>query len=217
MLGARYLKTCRTIFKCMKTREECLSLACIDSQPTHHHTASEPQLCWHCCHPYETTTIRLPVRYDDRRDQWTYIGQFCSWGCAKGHAIDAQRLDWCALLASLKRRTIGKYVPTTPAPPRRLLSSFGGTIPLKKFRSMSDDNIVVSTLPERMVPLEVITKQRKVLPRSKHPQQTVDHTVSFEAQSNEPVQKTMLRLKRPHASRTPIKPGGLDMFLKSKS
>ena len=137
----------------MLTREECLVL-CISTVPI-----TEPdddaqvvdQWCWHCCHTIPGMVIPLPVAYDDRKHSYTYMGQFCSWGCAKGYALDLQRMEWGHLLAMLKRQVIGKRCPTVPAPPRRCLQVFGGSMTLEEFRSKSNEGIIVGQLPRRMM------------------------------------------------------------------
>lgn len=192
----------------MRTREECLALCLQQQHDTSHHEASDDRWCWHCCHPIPGMRIPLPIAYDDRTMSWTYVGQFCSWGCAKGYALDKQKLEWSQLLALLKRRMVGgKFSSITPAPPRRCLSVFGGTMSLDEFRSKSTEGIIVGQLPPRMMPLDQITTQRHVAPgKERRP----DSNGARMAMTTEPKNET-LRLKRPHAQTK--KSTGLEMFL----
>lgn len=200
-------------------RNACLALALAwDTHDDAHNNTTSGQHCWHCCHEYTTTTVRLPIRYDDRKDRFTYIGQFCSWSCAKSHALDHQRLDWCYLLAHLKRIVLGKRLPTVPAPPRHMLEIFGGTMTLDEFRSVSDDGIVVSDMPSNMIPLDRLTKRVKVNPTTtpgpSYTTNTPSHAISSMSTDDPDRRNESLRLKRPAQKVTKEKSGGLDMFLR---
>jgi len=159
--------------------------------------------------------IPLPISYNDRTMSWKYIGQFCSWGCAKGYALDQQKLEWCHVLAMLRRRVVGGvFSSIVPAPPRRCLSVFGGTMGLDEFRAKSGDGVIVGHLPPRMMPLEQITTQRHVTPTSLGilgNKRSSDISMSTRMATTTDPKNETLRLKRPH---TQIKKStGLEMFL----
>lgn len=193
----------------MLTREECLALCIPEQFVEDKEDPVADQWCWHCCHGISGMVIPLPIKYNDRRQSWTYTGQFCSWGCAKGYALDHQKLEWCHLLSMLKRRVLGKYASIVPAPPRRCLSMFGGTMTLDEFRAKSDSGVVVGHLPPRMMPLEQIMVQRHIRPTGETTKRDPSMTVRM-ATTTEPKNET-LRLKRPLAATK--KSTGLDMFL----
>lgn len=95
-------------------------------------------LCWNCVHTLPGRSIHLPVKYDDRRDVFETIGEFCSWGCAKRHAMEMdthRRGEIQSLLALMKLKTIGHYEPTHPSPKKIALKCFGGTMDINDFRN----------------------------------------------------------------------------------
>lgn len=95
-------------------------------------------VCWWCvhslpCHP----CIHLPIKFDEKRNIFVTKGNFCSWQCAKAYAIDmntARAGEIQMILAMLRRRTFGKYIPLFPAPKRGALKIFGGTLTIEEFR-----------------------------------------------------------------------------------
>jgi hypothetical protein len=203
----------------MLTREECLLLcipaAAAPSDTTNSNDEGEKgddTWCWHCCHEIQDMVIPLPIAYDDRRDSWTHTGQFCSWGCAKGYAIDKQKLEWSHLLAMLKRHVTGKRTRTVPAPPRRCLRVFGGSMTLNEFRAKSNEGVIIGHLPTRMIPIQQITVQRHISAQTNGTggKQRDVSMVNRMATTTEPKNET-LRLKRPHAQVK--KNTGLEMFL----
>jgi len=96
-------------------------------------------VCWWCVHALpQRPCIHLPVRYDDKLDRFTTTGNFCSWQCAKAWAIDmnsARSGEIQSLVALMRKRAYGKYVPLWPAPKRQFLKCFGGTMTIEEFRS----------------------------------------------------------------------------------
>lgn len=99
----------------------------------------EPGLiCWWCVHGLpQRPCIHLPIKYDDRRNIFTTIGNFCSWACAKAYANDmgtSRSGEIQSILAMMRLRAFGKYVPLWPAPKRQALKCFGGTMTIEEFR-----------------------------------------------------------------------------------
>ena len=97
--------------------------------------------CWHCAHTFEGRVIPCVKRYDSLRDQFHVYGVFCTWGCAKAHAIHSKR-DWAletSLLAFLKKRVTGNVTGIKPAPSKYLLQKFGGSMTIEEFRGMTED------------------------------------------------------------------------------
>lgn len=80
----------------------------------------------------------MPIKYDDRRNVFTTIGNFCSWQCSKAYAIgmnSSKSGEYTSLIAMMRRRALGKYMELWPAPARQALQCFGGTLTIDKFRS----------------------------------------------------------------------------------
>ena len=83
-----------------------LAVPKLDDRATPTAPKNTEQWCWHCCHPFPTAKVVLPVSYDDRRDIWKFAGAFCSWSCAKGYSRD-HRSTWnnaCGQLLTLMHK-----------------------------------------------------------------------------------------------------------------
>lgn len=180
----------------MLTRSECLLKYKYARIVRHTHNL----LCWHCCHPFDTIPIPLPIQYTERGDKWTYVGNFCSWGCAKAYNTDSGHVrvgERGMLLSRLKFRVFGKYIPTIPSPPRQCLRAFGGTMTIEEFRDKSPLGIIVSSLPKNMVPLDHIITTRKIdfesHSQKKQKHKDIDFTTT---RQDVPKKNDNLRLKR---------------------
>jgi hypothetical protein len=96
-------------------------------------------VCWWCVHALpQRPCIHLPIKYDDKLNRFTTIGNFCSWQCAKAYALDtisAKSGEVQSFLAMMRLRAFGKYVPLWPAPKRQFLKCFGGTMSIEEFRA----------------------------------------------------------------------------------
>ena len=117
----------------------------LDSRPS-----STNLVCWWCVHAlpsdtvasrHEVTPIHLPIKYDSKLDSFSCIGNFCSWACAKAYALDMRTSrsgEIQSFLAMMKRRSVGKYTSTWPAPKREALKCFGGSMTIEEFRRYGD-------------------------------------------------------------------------------
>lgn len=96
-------------------------------------------VCWWCVHSLpQRPCIHLPVKYDEKRNKFVTRGNFCSWACAKAYAIDmgtSRSGEIQMILAMMRLRAYGKYVPLFPAPKREALKVFGGTLTIEEFRT----------------------------------------------------------------------------------
>ena len=96
-------------------------------------------VCWWCVHALpQRPCIHLPVKYDDKLNRFTTLGNFCSWQCAKSYALDmnsSKSGEIQSFLAMMRLRAFGKFVPLWPAPKRQFLACFGGTLSIEEFRS----------------------------------------------------------------------------------
>ena len=99
----------------------------------------EGLVCWWCVHGLpQRPCIHLPVKYDDKLNRFTTIGNFCSWQCAKAYALDmnsAKSGEIQSFLAMMRLRAFGKFVPLWAAPKRQFLKCFGGTMSIEEFRT----------------------------------------------------------------------------------
>jgi len=99
---------------------------------------SKNLLCWWCIHGLpQRPCIHLPIKYDDKKDIFTCIGNFCSWPCAKAYATDmntARSGEVQMFLALMRKKAYGKSCDCWPAPKRWALKCFGGTMSIEEFR-----------------------------------------------------------------------------------
>ena len=96
-------------------------------------------VCWWCVHGLpQSPCIHLPIKYDEKLDRFTTVGNFCSWQCAKSYALDqntSKSGEVQSFLAMMRLRAFGKFVPLWPAPKRQFLKCFGGTMSIEEFRA----------------------------------------------------------------------------------
>lgn len=99
----------------------------------------EGLVCWWCVHSLpQRPCIHLPVKYDERLNRFTTVGNFCSWQCAKAYALDmnsSKSGEIQSFLSMMRLRAFGKFVPLWPAPKRQFLRCFGGTMSIEEFRT----------------------------------------------------------------------------------
>lgn len=95
--------------------------------------------CLWCCHAFDTVPVPLPVHYDPKTLMFHIRGSYCSWACAKAHALHSHGESGMhiELLAMLRRRVEGKHLPIKPAPDRGALKMFGGRLTIEDFRRAS--------------------------------------------------------------------------------
>ena len=99
------------------------------------------RLCWHCCHPWDGTIIKLPIKHDKRLGKFKVVGQFCSWQCLKGYNRDYVTNIRNSIndvnIRYYRKELTGNTVPVVSAPPRSFLKAFGGTMTIDEFRKTS--------------------------------------------------------------------------------
>jgi len=95
-------------------------------------------ICWWCVHPLpQFPCFHLPTRYDEKRNRFTTVGNFCSWECMKAYALDmntARSGEIQSFIALMRMKSYGKYMPLHAAPKRIALKVFGGTLSIDEFR-----------------------------------------------------------------------------------
>lgn len=130
-----------------------------------------PHWCRHCCHPFETAPIGVPVKHDDSRNLFYCIDPCCSDRCAwariveRGWALGMIGQQFITMMR--KAYKLGwKYRPC-PAPPQTRLQQFGGDLTIQEFRTHGDrficwkvpNNIIMES--EQLAELERV-EQRDV-------------------------------------------------------
>lgn len=206
----KYLKTRGHCWHDMRptTRLQCLLAHELwrdvkaSSKGLHERTPVSAVWCWHCCHPFAGTPIPLPLAYDDRRHVFRTKGTFCSFACAKAYNTDdgGYRSSIAGfLLTLLKKKTTGTLQGIVPAPPRRCLAVFGGSLSIEEFRQKSKDGVILDELPPRVVAFESIIAERHHAAKRARPTPLPDLTtaLSFADDAGGPVKNETLRLRRP--------------------
>lgn len=92
--------------------------------------------CWWCTEHYETATVRIP-RKEDREKEFAFVGQFCSWECAKAYLLREKHMtQWKGSFAWIRKFAKDMYDQNEviAAPPRCTLQKFGGSLTIEKFR-----------------------------------------------------------------------------------
>ena len=106
--------------------------------------------CWWCCHPIKTKPLHLPNSYDEKKKEYKVYGHFCSWNCVKAYNLDTNDSNTnnrMSLISLMYFDTNCTFKPIRPAPPRQVLTMFGGTMDIDEFRNISKDTLVLANLP----------------------------------------------------------------------
>jgi len=195
---------------CTKKKEltEARETARLQFVKKRHQVPTEPPeqnleglICWWCVHALpQKPCIHLPIKYDDRLDRFTTVGNFCSWQCAKAYALDmntAKSGEIQSFLAIMRRKAFGRHVPLWPAPKRQFLKCFGGTMTIEEFRSYGG----LVEPPQLHFPIEnqvqpiFSSTPAEITTRGAGPSQSAD-TGRLRAIENASGQQDTLKLKR---------------------
>lgn len=102
--------------------------------------------CWNCCHPFETTPVCIPKKYDDATNLYHVYGIFCSWNCAKAHleaeynSIASEQFMWMCIMAK-DVFNCNIHSDLISAPSRLCLTMFGGNMTIEEYRSKSKTTV----------------------------------------------------------------------------
>ena len=162
--------------------------------------------CYWCCHTFDGPPIPLPVDYDAKRDRFLITAPvFCSWSCAK--ACNNERKSYTRdtnavhALTLLHKRVTKTLSTITPAPPRLLLSLFGGPMDIEDFRNHSKKGDMYFHMPKKLILRhEQYYKRQRVAgdPQDVTRQGIAPSTERLDLQTAMPtVNNETLKLKRP--------------------
>lgn len=119
--------------------------------------------CWHCCHGFDTQPLPLPIRYDDRRDEFHVMGNFCSWPCMKtfnSESTSYMKTVISTIITLFHKRCTGVLRGIRGAPPRIALRVFGGHLSIAEFRGASEREVEHCVLPPRMVVHDIVVSEQ---------------------------------------------------------
>ena len=96
--------------------------------------------CWWCCHKFECSPCTLPTKYDQLRKRFDFVGLFCSWNCTKAYNLDKndhKKFERSSLITLLVQQMYGivHAICIKTAPPRQVLTMFGGYLSIDEFRN----------------------------------------------------------------------------------
>lgn len=176
-------------------------------------TYSNPtnELCWHCCHTFETNPVPFPIRHDDKKRVYTVAGKFCSFACMSAYNRDYGKLhggfNKGMAIFSLYKDMTGKKTPPIPpsAPPRQFLKAFGGWMDIVEFRTISEQHEYIP-LSDKCIPMQQVYLERDTGDTSRNIRGTsvtrfLDSTNSRESGSK----AETLKLKKQATKVTPSK------------
>lgn len=169
--------------------------------------ASSELLCWHCCHPFETPPVPLPIDYDERRDVFIVTGMFCSWGCVKRYNLESssRHTQVCTTyITLLRKKWLGHLEHVIPAPPRCVLEAFGGWMTLEDFRASSSMGTAHAVLPPKMI-VEPIAVETYKAQKAKDVDLTTSIDLSEVKTTNETLRIKTLARKKPLTSNDLLK------------
>lgn len=155
---------------------------------------STSTLCWHCCHAFDGQPLPLPIKYDDRRDEFHVVGTFCSWACMKAYNLASNsymRHVNATLLTLFHKRCTGQLRGIRAAPPRLALQAFGGTMSIEEFRGCDK---LLDVLPPKMILHRPVVEEIPERLRKRPTPAQLQDSVSFKDTTT---QNDMLRLRRP--------------------
>jgi hypothetical protein len=125
--------------------------------------------CWWCCHDFEGTQLKMPLKHDEKRNTFHTTGNFCSWSCMKSYAIEKYGLSRggliCGNIVMLRKKMYNQIGPIKPAPHKYRLKEFGGDLTIEDFRKNhttdKEKQIEVNTEPaiNNMIPIVSNTKK----------------------------------------------------------
>lgn len=150
--------------------------------------------CFWCCHTFSWKSCLIPTHYDVYTNQYTAEGHFCSPECALAWTYtdntltDSQRWLRHSLIQSMYS-DLYKSGDLKPAPDKRVLRLFGGTLSIEQYRRY---------VKEGGAPLKIAMPPIRLYMPSINTQATTRDIKSYVALSSDTVSKAsqQLRLKR---------------------
>lgn len=100
--------------------------------------ASTSVLCHYCAHGFTGIPVMLPRMRCVVTKRFEVSGTFCSFNCAKRHALDSNKprsSEMAALCADLYKCVTSVRQRVIPAPPRIALKAFGGIMTIEEYRA----------------------------------------------------------------------------------
>ena len=92
--------------------------------------------CWWCCHPFNTTPLKFPYKYDSRTNKFCTAGIFCSWSCIKAYNLERNNNGKTTMnIMIMRKKMYNSFGNVHTAPSRFSLKVFGGPMTIEEFRA----------------------------------------------------------------------------------
>lgn len=159
-------------------------------------------LCWNCCHSFSSRPIPLPTKYDEKKDTFHVMGNFCSWACVKafsrdyGRSLSGRGLQ-AMTIALLRKRLTGALTPIVAAPPRVVLKAFGGYMDIDEYRRATECSTWMVPPPRLITQAQVIHDRKRSEQRASSHDKIIDLSSQIDMSSSSPPVSETLKLKRP--------------------
>ena len=127
-------------------------------------------VCWYDCHAFNSIPISIPISYNsvknilgNHNSYFKVYGCFCSFNCAKAYLhhgnplyYNSQSLPLLSFLyKSINKlnsnNTINKFKDIQIAPPRELLTTFGGYLNIEEYREKFNTNTEYNIIKYPMI------------------------------------------------------------------
>ncbi len=134
--------------------------------------------CWWDSHPFDTTPIPLPIKYDNKKKRFHVTGCFCSFSCMLAYNISLLRSVNKDLIIYFYNRAVpAPRRDIKEAPKRRSLIIYGGAYTIEEFRRKSrDPNISYEIIiPPLIVIGEILHETTKITPKEVDPTNNVKY------------------------------------------
>jgi len=163
--------------------------------------------CHWCCHPFSGPPISLPVK--KIQDVFYVTGCFCSYSCAASHLFSRNNIKndlkskYYELLHLLRSKILGKPLndKIIKAPPKEILTVFGGDISIQEFRNITKEthehhSIFLVLEPPMMSVIPLIEENR--INSNKYGKIISNQSMRFVAPKNETILKSRRGGQRPN-------------------
>ncbi len=118
--------------------------------------------CWWCCHKFDTYPICCPLKYESKKDTFKVVGVFCSFNCAKAYSSFEYGYESSSLISYLQKRLKKQFKNVKKAPPKSVLTMFGGPLSIEEYRETFDTLCTISINISPMVFLPIQIEHHKV-------------------------------------------------------
>jgi len=118
--------------------------------------------CLQDCHHFGGVPVLIPHDYKPETGEYAVFGNFCSFSCAKEYVLEqgyANQREQLALLAKLEREVFDIAIPERPAPPRTMLTLFGGNLTVEDYRASGNQTYHIVHQPPCVTHMMMIEAQ----------------------------------------------------------